>query len=211
MRRVRRPEIFPPPDVPPPMPPKQSIKPFRPIYPSPAALVTSVDAEGRANVVTLGECFNISIIRPVIVGIAIRTATYSHGLIRRSGEFVVNLPTADLYEVVDGVGTVSGRDCDKFERFDLTPVPAREVRPPLIEECPVCVECRVIDEREVGDHQLFLGEVVAEHVDEDALDEDGRPDPEKLDMLVYACQAYFAGGEKLGEHGFSNIRDELEG
>jgi flavin reductase (DIM6/NTAB) family NADH-FMN oxidoreductase RutF len=188
------------------MPAKKSIKPFRPIYPSPAALITSVDPEGRLNIVTLGECFNISIIRPVIVGIAIRTATHSHELIRRTGEFVVNLPTSRLHEAVDGVGTVSGRDVDKFEEFDLTPVPAREVRPPLIDECPVCVECRVIDEREVGDHQLFLGEVLVEHVDENVLNEEGRPDPEKLDMLVYACQTYFSTGKKLGEHGFTNIK-----
>ena len=62
--------------------PKKLIKPARPVYPSPAALIASVDKNGKANLVTLGEVFNISIARPVIVGIAIRTATYSHGRIR---------------------------------------------------------------------------------------------------------------------------------
>ena len=186
---------------------KQRIKPFRPIYPSPACLVTSIDPDGRPNIVTLAECFNVSIARPVIIGIAIRTATYSHGLIRRTGEFVVNQPTAEIVDRVDAVGTVSGRDVNKFEHFDLTAVSAQEVRPSLIAECPVCLECRVIDEREVGDHQLFLGEVLAEHADEDVLDEEGRPDPGKLDMLVYAGQTYFSAGEELGRHGFTNTED----
>jgi len=182
---------------------KVQIRPMRPIYPSPAALITSVDEEGRPNIVTLGECFNVSIARPVIVGIAIRTATHSHGLIRARGEFTVNLPTTELLKQVDGIGSVSGRDCDKFEEFGLTPLPATKVAPPLIAECPLNLECRVLSEQEVGDHQLFLGEVLAEHVDTDRLGDDGRPDPRKLDMLIYAANNYFAAGDWLGPHGLS--------
>lgn len=182
---------------------KTRITPFRPIYPSPAALITSVDPQGRPNIVTLGECFNISIARPVIVGIAIRTATWSHGLIREQGEFCVNLPTAALLEKVDGIGSVSGRDCDKFRCFGLTAIPAEHVRPPLIAECPLNLECKVLAEHEVGDHQLFLGEVLAEYVDADKLDADGKPDGRKLDMLIYAANNYFAAGEHLGTHGLT--------
>jgi flavin reductase (DIM6/NTAB) family NADH-FMN oxidoreductase RutF len=183
--------------------PKTQITPQRPVYPSPAALITSFAADGRPNVVTLGECFNVSIFRPVIMGIAIRTATYSHRLIRERGEFVINLPTAALVRKVDAVGMVSGRDCDKFETIGLTPQPAREVAPPLIAECPVNLECRVLSEQQVGDHQLFLGEVLVQHVDEDKLRADGRPDPEKLDMLVYAENTYFSAGRVLGRLGMS--------
>jgi flavin reductase (DIM6/NTAB) family NADH-FMN oxidoreductase RutF len=182
---------------------KKQIQPFRPIYPSPAALVTSVDAGGRPNIVTLGECFNVSIRRPVIVGIAIRTATYSHGLIRDRGEFVINLPTPEMVEAVDGIGMVSGRDCDKFARFGLTAVPAARVAPPLIAECPLSVECRVLGEQEVGDHQLFLGEVLAEHVREDWLGEEGGIRPEKLEMLIFAANNYYAAGDRLGQMGLS--------
>jgi len=185
---------------------KCRIQPARPVYPSPAALITSVDPEGRANIVTLGECFNVSIARPVILGIAIRTATYSHGLIREAGEFVVNLATAALVEKVDGIGSVSGRKCDKFERFGLTPLPADEVRPPLIAECPINVECRVLSEQEVGDHQLFFGEAVAQHVDEEALGPDGTPDPDKLDIFLYAFGQYIAAGKTLGTHGLTRAR-----
>jgi flavin reductase (DIM6/NTAB) family NADH-FMN oxidoreductase RutF len=182
---------------------KIQINPFRPVYPSPAALITSADAEGRPNIVTLGECFNVSIVRPVIIGIAIRTATHSHGLIRARGEFCVNLPTAAMLEKVDGIGSISGRDCDKFERFGLTAVPAQQVFPPLIAECPVNLECEVLSEHEVGDHQLFLGQVLVEHVDADVLGADGKPDPRKLDMLIYSANNYFAAGDHLGTHGLS--------
>jgi flavin reductase (DIM6/NTAB) family NADH-FMN oxidoreductase RutF len=183
--------------------PKVQVTPQRPVYPSPAALITSAAADGTPNVVTLGECFNVSIFRPVIMGIAIRTATYSHGFIRERGEFVINLPTAALVRKVDAVGMVSGRECDKFETIGLTPLPAREVAPPLIAECPVNIECRVLSEQEVGDHQLFLGQVLVQHVDEDKLREDGRPDPERVDMLIFAENTYFSAGPMLGRMGLS--------
>jgi len=182
---------------------KRKIKPFRPVYPSPAALITSVDAKGKANIITLGECFNVSIAKPVILGIAVCKARYSYELIRQIGEFVVNLPTAAILRKVDAVGCVSGRECDKFERFGLTPLPASAVRPPLIAECPVNVECRLLGEQDVGDHQLFFGEAVAQHVDEDVLKPDGSIDVERLDMLVYACGWYLSAGKKLGTHGFT--------
>ena len=69
----------------------------RPVYPSPAGLVTTVDAEGDPNIITLGEIYNASIREPVIVGIGIAPGRYSHQLIRQSGEFVVNLPRAAIF------------------------------------------------------------------------------------------------------------------
>ncbi|MBT7702565.1 MAG: flavin reductase family protein, partial [Verrucomicrobia bacterium] len=137
---------------------RRSVKPFRPVHPSPAALITSVSEDGKPNIITLGEVFNISISNPVILGIAIAKPRYSHELICATREYVVNLPTAGMVEVVDRCGSVSGREVDKFAEFRLTPLPAEKVRPPLIAECPINVECRVLDIIEVGDHDLFLGE-----------------------------------------------------
>jgi len=186
---------------------RRQIKPFRPIHPSPAALVTSVDDAGRPNIITLGEVFNVSVAKPVIVGIAVAKPRYSHELISRSREFVVNLPTAALLETVDRCGCVSGRECDKFATFGLSQIPATVVRPPLVAQCPVNVECRVTAIQEVGDHDLFLGEVVAEHVDESALDEQGRVDVARLDMLIYAHSTYWSAGQQLGRHGFTKRCD----
>ncbi len=182
---------------------KRSVKPFRPVHPSPAALVTSVREDGRPNIITLGEVFNISIAKPVILGIAIAKPRYSHELISATREYVVNLPTSAMVETVDRCGSVSGRDVDKFTEFGLTPVAADKVRPPLIAECPISVECRVLDIQEIGDHDLFLGEVLAEHVAEDALDESGRVLVEKLDPLCHMHSEFWSCGEALGRHGFS--------
>ena len=115
---------------------KTQITPDRPVYPTPAALITSADAAGHPNIITLGEVFNISIRRPVILGIAMRPATYSHTLVSQTREYVVNLPTRSILDQVRFCGSVSGRDVDKFERSGLTPAPATVVRPPLIAECP---------------------------------------------------------------------------
>ena len=128
---------------------KTRIKPFRPIYPSPAGLVTSVGTDGHPNIITLGEIFNISISAPVILGIAIRKERYSHKLISETREYVVNSPTASMVDVVDRVGSVSGRTIDKFKTFMLSAVPADIVKPPLIGECPMNMECRVIDIQEI--------------------------------------------------------------
>ena len=182
---------------------KRMIPPFRPVYPSPAGLVTSISFDGRQNVLTLGEIFNVSIATPVILGIAIRKERYSHELISATREYVVNLPTAAMVRTVDLCGTMSGRNVDKFDVLPLTPVPAEHVRPPLIAECPVNIECRVIGIQEIGDHDLFLGEALAMHIAEDALDGKGQVIVEALDTLCYLHSSYWALGRRLGRHGFS--------
>jgi flavin reductase (DIM6/NTAB) family NADH-FMN oxidoreductase RutF len=177
---------------------------FRPVYPSPAALITSVAADGTPNIITLGECFNISIGKPVVVGLAIAPERYSYELIQKAGEFGVNLPTADMVEVVDRVGSVSGRTVgDKFAYVGLTPFPAKKIKAPLIAECPVNLECKLIDIIKAGDHDLFRGEVVAQHVNEECLDKDGNIAVERLNALCYILGQYWSTGLYLGYHGFT--------
>ena len=172
-------------------------EPFRPVYPSPASLVTSVDAAGKPNIITLGETFNLSIRSPAIVGIAIAPERYSHQLIREQGEFVVNLPPASLLPQALQVGSMSGRDHDKFAEIGLTPLPATHVKPPLIAECPVNIECKLLFVQTIGDHDLFAGEVLAHHVDPEVLGENGKLDPAKLSTIVLAGGQFFGLGEHL--------------
>lgn len=176
---------------------KRQVTPHRPIYPTPAALVTSVDADGRPNIITLGEVFNISIARPVILGIAIRKERYSHQLISETREYVVNLPMCEIAEQVWYCGSVSGRTVSKFVRSGLTPVPAQRVRPPLIAECPINLECKVLGVQEIGDHDLFLGEVVVQHVDEGILDQAGRISVRKLSAFAFVNGEFWTLGEKI--------------
>lgn len=182
---------------------KRSVQPFRPVYPSPAALITAVSEDGRANIITLGEVYNLSIAEPVIIGISIAKPRYTHELITRTGEFVVNLPSALILEKVDRCGSVSGRDVDKFAAFGLTALPATQVRPPLIAECPVNLECRLLGTEEIGDHDMFKGEVLVQHVDEEVLDAAGRIQVSRLDPLCYIMGEYWSVSRKLGHHGFT--------
>jgi flavin reductase (DIM6/NTAB) family NADH-FMN oxidoreductase RutF len=177
--------------------PKVQIRPNRPVYPTPAALITCANEGGRPNVLTLGEVFNISIARPVILGIAIRKSRYSHELISRMREYVVNLPTQAISEQVWACGQMSGRDADKFQETGLTPVPASVVKAPLIAECPVNVECRVTGIQVIGDHDLFLGEAVAQHVDASLLDAAGKIVVEKLDGFAFVLGEFWTLGHKL--------------
>jgi len=169
----------------------------RPVFPSPAGLVTSVDGAGRANIITLGEIFNLSIREPVIVGIAIAPERYSHQLISEQGEYVVNLPPGELLPQVLACGSMSGRDGDKFAEVGLTPLPATHVKPPLIAECPINIECRVIGVETIGDHDLFKGEVLAHHVSPEVLDAEGRLDPARLSTVVLAGGHFFDLGPHL--------------
>ncbi len=170
---------------------------FRPIYPTPAALITSVDADGKPNIITLGETFNLSIRNPPIVGIAMTIERYSHQLVREAGEFVVNLPTSKILDQVLKCGSRSGRDVNKFDEFGLTPLPATKVKAPLIAECPVNIECQLLNVIQIGDHDLFQGLAVAEHIDEDLLDENGKLDPDKLDFFSMVRGGFYAMGERL--------------
>lgn len=169
----------------------------RPVFPSPAGLITSVDADGRPNIITLGEVFNLSIADPVIVGIAIAPPRYSHQLISQQGEYVINLPPASLVKQVWACGSVSGREVDKFARFGLTPIPATHVKPPLIAECIVNIECRVVGIETIGDHDLFKGEVLAVHISPEIADANGKVDPAKLSTVVLTGFGVFGLGEQL--------------
>jgi flavin reductase (DIM6/NTAB) family NADH-FMN oxidoreductase RutF len=175
-------------------------KPRRPVYPTPAGLVVSIDAKGKPNIITLGEIFNLSISNPVWVGIAVHKGRYSYDLIKNQGEFTVNLPTAPMVNQVRGCGSCSGRDgIDKFAKFGLTPLPSKYVKPPIIAECPVNLECRVVGFHHVGDHDLFIGEVLVEHVDEDKVNAKGERDESKLDPLIWLGVGFYRLGEKIGE------------
>ena len=124
-------------------------------------LLVSADKEGRPNVMTIGWG-SIGVIwgRPMFV-VMVRPSRFTYGLIEQSGEFTVNLPPRELAETVAFCGSVSGRDHDKFKERGLTPVAARSVKSPLIEECLVHYECRVVHKNDVLPQELFA-DIVSE-------------------------------------------------
>jgi flavin reductase (DIM6/NTAB) family NADH-FMN oxidoreductase RutF len=171
---------------------KKIVAPYRVIFPTPAALVTSVDVDGKPNVATAGEVFMVSL-RPLIVAVGFRYATYTNKLINATREFVVNLPRQEILEAVDYCGSVSGREVDKFEVTGLTPLPAQHVRSPLIKECPVNVECKVRDiiSYDYMDRDVFAGDTLAIHVDEEIVGEDGLPDLARFNAISFASRKYY--------------------
>lgn len=191
---------------------KVQISPFRPVSPTPAGLIVSVDSEGKPNIITLGEVFNLGLSQPTIVGIAIRKSRYSHALIRSSGCFTVNLPHTGMVLEVDTCGTISGKDHDKFAETGLTPLESKHIRAPIIKECPVNMECELCGILETGDHDLFMGRVLEVHVDEEVLDGEGRVDPARLNTLVFMLNhnhkgEYWSLGEKIGDMYFTRKRE----
>ena len=172
------------------------------LYPLPAVMISCADEEGRSNIMTAAWTGTICS-DPVMVSVSIRPERYSHDVIARTGEFVINLTTEDLTFAADFCGVRSGRDVDKFEYLHLTKVPSKKVGAPSIGESPVCLECVVTGIEKLGTHDLFLAKVVQVSVDEQYLDEKGRFMLEDAGLVAYVHGSYLSLGQKLGSFGFS--------
>lgn len=180
------------------------------MYPTSVVLVTSKSAESKPNIITLAWA-GIVCSDPPMVGIAIRPSRHSHGLITLSSEFVVNMPTEEILLEVDECGVLSGSDMDKFWNMGLTQLPASQVKAPLIEECPVNLECRVIQVLNLGSHDLFIGQVLATHIDEDLIDERGRiRNILEAKPIAYSplTAEYLSIGAVIGRYGYSRDQEE---
>lgn len=171
------------------------------LNPEPPVLVSCGSPE-KPNLITVGWCGTICT-QPSMLSISVRPERYSYGLIRDSGEFVVNLPTERLTRAVDWCGVKSGRDVDKFAAMGLHAAPAAKISTVLLEESPLNLECKVTQRIPLGSHDLFLAEVVAVDVDESLLDETGKLCLEKAKLIVYSHGDYLALGRRLGTFGYS--------
>ncbi|MEM2210523.1 MAG: flavin reductase family protein [Nitrososphaerales archaeon] len=136
------------------------------MHPRHTVLITCFNPENnKSNIITVAWSTPLSH-NPPLIGISISPKRYSYNLISKTGEFIVNIPTIELIKEVLFCGRKSGKDVDKFEKTKLTPKPARKVRASIIEECIAHLECKVVNQVEVGDHILFIGEVIAAYSNE---------------------------------------------
>lgn len=182
---------------------KQSWKPGTLIYPLPAVLVSCGAKPEEYNLLTVAWTGTVCSDPPMCY-ISVRRERHSYEIIRRTGEFVINLTTESLARATDWCGVRSGRDYDKFREMGLTPAPALQIAAPIVAESPVSIECRVKQIIPLGTHDMFLAEVVAVQVDEAFIDPaTGRFDLERARPLVYAHGGYFALGEAIGHFGWS--------
>jgi len=183
---------------------RKSLPPTTMLFATPVVLVTCVDEAGKPNIITLAWVGVINS-EPPMLGISIRPERYSHTCVKKTKEFVVNLPSEKMVRAVDICGVLSGRDTDKFSYLGWKPIPAQKVKPPLIDECDVQMECEVKEIISLGSHDLFVGQIVALHVKEEIQRGKGRIDIIKALPLVYSPGAheYWNLGKRLGHYGFT--------
>ncbi len=171
-------------------------------YPCPVLLIGCRDRAGKPNVFTVAWCGKLS---DDMVAITVNAGNYSYGVLSDQWEFTVNLPTADIVRKVDACGCNSGRSQNKFELVGLTPLDGAKVHAPMVAECPVNLECKTAHVLAVGPYRCFIGRVLAAHVDDSLLDQEGNLDPKKINPVAYldAVGHYWGKGEILGREGFS--------
>lgn len=181
---------------------KQSWKPGNMLYPVPAVMVSCQREGERPNIITVAWAGTICS-DPAMVSISVRKERYSHAIISETKEFVINLNTKDLCFATDYCGVKSGKDVDKFKEMKLTPCESVNIKAPGIAESPVNIECKVVEVKELGSHDMFLAEVVGVNVDEQYINETGKFELNSVGLVSYSHGEYFVLGEKIGKFGYS--------
>jgi flavin reductase (DIM6/NTAB) family NADH-FMN oxidoreductase RutF len=181
---------------------RKDFKPGTMIYPLPAVLVSCGANESEYNVFTAAWTGTICSDPPMCY-VSIRPSRHSYAIIKKNMEFVINLTTSDMAKATDWCGVRSGRDYNKFEEMHLTIGKCSIVKAPLIEESPVCIECRVKEIISLGTHDMFIADVVNVRVDDKYMQPDGKFDLASSDPLVYVHGGYFNLGNKIGKFGWS--------
>ena len=136
-------------------------------FPEQVVIALAKDEKGVANPITLGWTM-VTSGTPPMMAIAVAKGHYSVGAIRHSREFVIAFPSEDMVEETLFYGTHSGRDTEKLKAHPCTTQPASVVDCVLLADAVANFECRLASELETGDHVVFVGEVTAAHVNEDA-------------------------------------------
>ena len=171
------------------------------IAPVPPAMVTCGQGE-TANIITIAWTGIINT-HPPKTYISVRPSRHSYGLIKESGEFVINLTPAKLVRAADYCGIHTGRKVNKFEKCGLHMEEASSVSCPMISESPMSLECRVTDVIELGSHHMFLADIVAVDVDESLIDGEGKLRLDQAGLAAFAHGEYFELGKRIGTFGFS--------
>jgi flavin reductase (DIM6/NTAB) family NADH-FMN oxidoreductase RutF len=177
---------------------KIAIGPETYIYPKPAFLI-GADVDGRANFMTAAWCGIVNS-EPPMISVSIRPQRHTLKGVRKNGTFTVNIPSEGLMKEMDYCGIYSGVREDKNKACGFTVFHGKLGNAPMIEQCPVNLECKVVHELELGSHFIFIGRIEEIHASEDVLT-DGLPDIEKIRPIIYSSGArkgYYGLGAKLG-------------
>ena len=173
------------------------------IYPLPAVLVSCGSTPEEYNLITVAWVGTICT-NPPMCYISVRPERYSYPILKKNMEFVINLTTRRMAYATDWCGVNSGREHRKFEEMQLTPGKAAVVRAPVVEESPLCIECRVKEILGLGSHDMFIAEVVNVQADEQYLDpQTGAFRMQEAGLLAYSHGNYYELGAWVGKFGWS--------
>lgn len=152
------------------------------LQPAPRVLVSCRGINGEENALAVGYCGNCSYAPPMVM-VGIVPSRYSYKMIKESGCFVVNIADKNYQEVFDYLGKVSRRDVDKLREKNVRVEDGKVVNAPILADCPVNIECTVVDSIMTGSHEMFIGKVEYVHVDENLRKEDGNIDFSKINFI----------------------------
>ena len=180
---------------------KVTWKPATMLYPLPPVMVSCGTME-KSNIITVAWTGIVNS-EPPMTYISVRPERYSYGLIKETGEFVINLTTERLVWNADFCGVKSGRDLNKFALPGLTKTAASLVSAPMIAQSPVNIECSVERSMLLGSHEMFLAKILAVNVEERLIDSKGALHLEKAGLAATTHGKYFGLGRQLGTFGYS--------
>ena len=152
------------------------------LQPTPKVLVSCRGANGENNALVVAYCCNCSYDPPMVM-VGIVPSRYSYKLIKESGCFVVNLVSKDNKELFDYLGSHSGRDEDKLAAIGAKLGEAVKINAPILEDCPVNIECKIVDSIVTGSHHMFVGKVEHVHAVPGLVNENGDLDFSMIKLL----------------------------
>jgi flavin reductase (DIM6/NTAB) family NADH-FMN oxidoreductase RutF len=178
-------------------------KPGTLIYPLPAALISCGSNSEEYNIMTVSWMGTICTTPPMCY-ISIRPERHSYEIIKQNMEFVINLTNEDMAYATDWCGVKSGKDFNKFAEMKLTPVKGDKVNAPIVNESPLCIECKVKEILPLGSHHMFIADVV--NVQADSKYIDTKTDTFHLSqakLIAYSHGHYYKLGEEIGKFGWT--------
>ena len=169
----------------------------------PAVLVTCGATPEEYNMLTIAWTGTVCT-NPPMCYISVRKERHSYDIIRRKGEFAINLTTEAMAHATDWCGVRSGRNEDKWAATGLTPMATSFISAPIITESPLSICCRVRQVIELGSHDMFLADVVGIEADTRYIDpETGKFSLDKASPIVYSHGEYYSLGKLIGHFGWS--------
>jgi flavin reductase (DIM6/NTAB) family NADH-FMN oxidoreductase RutF len=163
-------------------------------YPRTTAIVTA-RYEGQSNAMAVAWHTAISF-KPPVYGIAVASIWTTYKLITGSKEFGVNFVPFEAAEKIAAVGGSGGRYIDKFERFDLAREKPAKTSVPILEAAYATYECRLMDDRPYGDHNMLVGEIVAVHMLEEAFTEEKVLDLSRVSPALFMGIDYYLSTDR---------------